>query len=309
MSSFKLSVVMPAYREAPNIEPMYQALLEQVKKLGIDYEFLFVDDCSPDNTLEKLRQLHQLDPKVRYLSLAANSGEQKSLVAGLSHATGDAVITMDSDLQHPPECIPIMVEHWRNGHKIVIMKRKEAGHSSPLKKTLEILFYKLLILCSDTPIFFRFSGFCLMDRMAVDAINRYQDADPFLRGVIANIGFKPIEVEYSEHERLRGQSNYNLLKLIKLAVTGFTSFSAFPLYLALYLGLSAVAAAFLYLLFAMIYYFVNGNNVPGWMSIIGTVIFLGGVQLVCTGILGVYISKIFIQTKNRPLYILKEKSP
>lgn len=307
-SNFKVSIILPALNESLNIHNSFNKLSEIIKPITDNFEIIFVNDGSTDNSLEILKDLNKNNSKLKYLNFSRNYGEQQSLMAGLNHATGDLIISMDADLQHPPSYIPQMIEEWRKGYDIIVMRRKDVGHNSFIKKFTEIAFYHFLTKFSDTPIFFRFSGYCLLDRKAIEALKQYNELEPFLRGLIGHIGFKVKELEYTEEARKFGVSNYNLTKLIKLAITGMTSFSAFPLYMSFYAGLIAIFLSSLYIIFALINYYRYGGMVPGWISTIIVIVFFGGIQLISLGVLGIYISKIFIQSKGRPLYIINEKS-
>jgi len=235
-------------------------------------------------------------------------GDQVSLMAGLDHARGDMVIIMDSDLQHPPRYIPQMIDKWAEGYDIVIMKRETEGHRSLLKKWTEIGFYKILRKLSRTPIYYRFSGFALMDRTMVKALRRFRERDPFFRGLVGLVGFNRTELPYREQERQFGQSKYGLFDMMRLAVTGITSFSDIPLYLSFYAGLCAVTISLLYAIYVVLWTVFASTPVLGWASTILVVIFMGGVQLISTGILGIFLSKVFIETKRRPKYILADSA-
>lgn len=302
----KLSIVLPTLNERENVPVMYRQILEAIQEADLDYEIIFIDDDSPDGTIDVIKDLRKKDENVKYLLMSRRFGDQISIMAGLEHATGDVVVTMDSDLQHPPEYIPRMVEKWRQGLDIIVMQREEAGHGSFFKKWSEILFYKILGKLSNTPIYYRFSGFVLMDRRAVDALRRFKESDPFVRGLVGLIGFKKTELPYREVERQYGRSKYHLFDMIKLAITGITSFSDKPLYLSFYIGTAAVLISLCYAVYVLTSTLFFDASVVGWASTILVVIFIGGVQLVSTGISGIFLSKVFIDSKNRPRYFVAE---
>lgn len=304
----KLSVILPTYNERENVFEVYKQIVENIRSLNLDYELIFVDDDSPDETITSIKRLREGDTNVKYLLMSRRFGDQVSLMAGLDYARGDIVVIMDSDLQHPPRYIPIMINKWQEGADIVIMQRETEGHHSFFKKWTEILFYKLLGKFSKTPIFYRFSGFALMDRKVVKALKKFRERDPFLRGLVGLVGFSKSELYYKEDERCFGESKYHLLDLFKLAITGITSFSDAPLYFSFYLGLSTVIVSLLYAVYVLASTLFAENSVQGWASTILVVIFIGGVQLISIGILGIFLSKVFVETKRRPKYILMESA-
>lgn len=304
----KLSVILPTYNERENVFEVYNQIVKNIRPLNLDYEIIFVDDDSPDETIATVKSLRDQDTNVKYLLMSRRFGDQVSLMAGLDYASGDIVIIMDSDLQHPPRYIPRMINKWQEGSDIVIMQRETEGHHSLFKKWTEILFYKILGKLSKTPIFYRFSGFALMDRKVVKALRRYKERDPFLRGLVGLVGFSKSELYYKEDERQFGQSKYYLFDLLKLAITGITSFSDAPLYLSFYFGLSAVFVSFCYAAYILFETLFTENSIQGWASTILVVIFIGGVQLISIGILGIFLSKVFVETKRRPKYILAESA-
>lgn len=302
----KLSIILPTYNERENVFEIYNQILCNIQQLNIDYEIIFVDDNSPDGTIGLIKQLREKDANVKYLLMSRRFGDQVSLMAGLNHANGDMAIIMDSDSQHPPRYVPRMIDKWKDGFDIVIMKREVAGHQSFFKKWTEIYFYKLLRKLSRTPIYYRFSGFALMDIKVVKALREFRERDPFFRGLVGLVGFNKTELYYKEQEREFGESKYHLFDMISLAITGITSFSDTPLYLSFYVGLSAVLISLLYAAYVVLSTVFLDSSVPGWASTILVVIFVGGVQLISTGVLGVFLSKVFVETKRRPSYILAE---
>ncbi len=242
----KLSIILPTYRERENVGRIYREIMVNLEPLEIDYEIIFVDDNSPDGTINAVKDLREKDSRVKYLLMSRRFGDQVSLMAGLDYASGDMVIIMDSDLQHPPRYIPEMINKWIEGYDIVLMKREAEGHHSLFKKWSEILFYKFLGKFSETPIYYRFSGFALLDEKTVKALRRFKESNPFLRGLVGLVGSKTTEILYKEDEREHGESKYHLFDMVKLAITGITSFSDAPLYASFYLGSIAVTISLLY---------------------------------------------------------------
>jgi polyisoprenyl-phosphate glycosyltransferase len=303
----KISVILPTLNECENVQLMYDALMVEFVTTEIDYEIIFVDDNSYDGTIDKVKALSSIDDNVKYLIMSKRFGDQVCLMAGLDYASGDAVIIMDSDLQHPPKYIPAMISKWREGADVVIMQRENAGHSSRLKKNLEIVFYKFLNWISDENIYFRFSGFSLLDKKVVSNIKKFKEYEPFLRGIISLVGFNHATLSYIEDERKTGATKYSLIKQAGLALIGITSFSNKLLYLSFYIGLLSVFSTFVYAVFILINKILYVNTViDGWTSVILLIIFFGGIQLITVGILGIYVGKNFIESKRRPRYIVNE---
>jgi len=306
MSLPLLSIILPTFNERQNIIPLYDEIKKHIEHLDIQYEIIFVDDNSPDMTIEEIRSLSAKDENVKYILMSRRFGDQISLMAGLQHASGDMVIVMDSDLQHPPKYIPIMVKKWEAGTQIVIMKREEEGHNSWFKKWTEITFYKLLQKMSNTPIFFRFSGFALLDQKVVQKLCLFEENEPFVRGLIGFVGYQKMEIPYSEDSRIFGRSKYNIFSLFDLALSGITSFSEKPLYVALYTGIFATAIALFHAFYVLWDRIFGDIPEHGWATTIIVITFLGGIQLISIGIIGIYLSKIFLETKKRPRYIIAE---
>ena len=306
LKNSKLSIILPTYIERENVGKIYKALVETIEPLGVQFEIIFVDDNSPDGTIDAVKKLRHKDSRVKYLLMSRRFGDQISLMAGLDVASGDMSIIMDSDLQHPPRYVPEMIKKWLEGYDIVIMKRETEGHHSIFKKWSEIMFYKFLGKFSDTPIYYRFSGFALLDRKTVGSLRRFKESNPFLRGLVGMVGSNIAEIFYKEDEREHGRSKYKLFDMVKLAITGITSFSEAPLYASFYFGTIAVAISLIYAIYVLVTSLMLEQTPPGWASTILVVIFMGGVQLISTGILGIFLSKVFIETKRRPNYIIYE---
>ncbi len=304
----KLSIILPTYNEKENVHRIYKVIKEVITPLKLDYEIIYVDDNSPDGTINSVKQLRESDSNVKYILMSSRFGDQKCLMAGLDYASGDAVITMDSDLEHPPSYIPQMISEWENGAEIVIMKREKSGQTNFFKKWTEIMFYKLLYKISGKQIIYRFAGFALMDKKVVKTLRRFQEKDPFLRGLVSLVGYNRIELYYDDDKRVAGETKYNISNMIKLGLTGITSFSNTPLYFSFYLGTAIVCLSIFYSIIVLFEVLITGSAVPGWASTTLMITFFGGVQLLSIGLLGIYISKIFIETKNRPNYIIREKS-
>lgn len=304
----KISVILPTLNEFENVKPMYDALMIQLKNLDFLYEIIFIDDNSQDRTIDQIKGLSRMDKNVKYLHMSKRFGDQVCLMAGLDYVTGDLVIIMDSDLQHPPKYIPQMVSEWIKGADVVVMQREKEGHTNWMKKIFEILFYKFLNFISDQNIIFRFSGFSLFDKKVVQSLRKYKEFEPFLRGLISLVGYNHSVLSYNEDVRKNGKTKYGFIEQANLALVGITSFSNKLLYSSLYVGLLSVLCSFVYAMYIILNkLFFDSIIVDGWSSIILLIIFFGGVQLISIGILGIYVGKNFIETKKRPRYIINEE--
>ncbi len=301
----KISIVIPACNEEGNIPVLVDALEMVLAPLGYAYQIIFVDDGSSDGTLALLKAMSIKNQQIRYISLSRNFGHQNALKAGLDLAGGDAVIMMDGDMQHPPELIPIMLQQWEAGNDIVYTIRKDHQDMPMMKRKTSNMFYNLINNLSDIELEQGTADFRLMDRRVVDVFREFKETDLFLRGLVKWMGFKQSGIEYEPAERLKGKSKYTMKKMIRFALQGITSFSTKPLYIATYLGMSFSLISLLYVPY-IIYSYYFGHVISGWTSIIATIAFFGGLQLMILGIIGMYLGKLFQQSKQRPNYIVKE---
>lgn len=301
-----VSVVVPVYNECGNVRFLHAALVREFARLGCDYELIFVDDGSRDGSLEVLREMHAGDPHVKVISLSRNFGHQNALTAGLEFASGDAVIAMDADLQHPPELIPEMVARWREGYQVVYTIRQDGGEGSLFKRWTSRAFYGLINRITDTPIVPGAADFRLVDRQVVDCLNSMQERARFLRGLVSWVGFRQIGIPFESRARHDGRSKYSIRKMLALALSGITNFSALPLRVATYFGFFAALAGLPYGLWTMYLRLFTDQAVPGWASLTTILLFLGGVQLICVGLMGEYVGRIYDEVKCRPLYIPQE---
>lgn len=256
--------------------------------------------------MDKIKKIGQNNDKVKYISFSKNFGHQASLKAGLDAAKGDCVISLDADLQHPPELIPQMVEYWKQGYEVVYTQRIDNEHVSWFKKLTANLFYSLLRSLSDIPIEEGTADFRLLDRKAVNVIKGYNDPFLFLRGFIPWMGFKQKKITYQVQARHSGQTKYSFKKMLLFAVNGITGFSIKPLRMAIFLGLMFSLFSFAYMAYSIIIYFTDKRVVSGWASVVTIMSLIGGIQLIVLGIIGEYIGKIYFQIKNRPIYIIQE---
>lgn len=301
--SKKACIIIPAYNEEGNIKPIAAAVEEVFTNLSIDHYILFVDDGSTDNTLSIIEELSRQSPRIKYLSFSKNNGHQVALKAGIDHSDADCTITMDADMQHPPALIPEMAAKWEQGYNVVYTIRKDQKNLSFFKRLTSSLFYKLLGRISDIEVENGSADFRLLDKKVTDELRKIKEQDIFLRGLVKWIGFKQTAIEYQPLERHSGQTKYSYRKMMLLALQGITSFSTKPLYAAIYIGFTFSILSLLYVPFAIYSYFTH-HVVSGWSSLIVTVTFLGGLQLIILGIIGLYLGKLFMQSKGRPMYII-----
>ncbi len=306
MEQFKVSVVVPAYNEQANIAPLIDKLCAVLGKYP-DYDILFVDDGSTDGTLAALESAAAGDARIKYLSFSRNFGHQMALKAGLDYAEGDCVISMDADMQHPPEMIDAMIEKWQAGYEVVYTVRAEPKKLSLFKRTSSHLFYGLMSTLAKTKIEKGAADFRLLDRGVVNVLREVRESALFLRGMVSWVGFKQCALQYEQGERLAGQTKYSLRRMVSFALDGITSFSVKPLRLATFLGLTISGAAFIYGVYAVAMFIFTDRVVSGWTSVLGGLMFIGGLQLLMLGIFGEYLGKLFIESKKRPTYIVRTK--
>jgi polyisoprenyl-phosphate glycosyltransferase len=300
------SIVLPARNEVANIAPMVAALREVMAPLG-RFEIIYVDDGSDDGTLTVLREAAAADASVRYLSLTRNFGHEAALRAGLSHARGRGVIVMDADLEHPPAVIPDLVKEWRRGFKIVTAQRVGYQMKVPwLKRATSRLYYRVLDTLGDIHIEPGSANFMLLDRVVVDAVNRIEDQDLFLRGVVRWLGYPLISVSFRQSLRQHGDSKYSLRRMIELAVTGIALHSVRPLRFAIWLALGFAALGGLFVVYSIVSFLFVRHTVAGWTSIMAAIAILGAAQLLVLGIVGEYVGRILRETRKRPSYVVAE---
>ena len=305
----KISIVIPAYNEEGNLIPVYQRIKSVFENMqGYSFEIIFVNDGSRDNTQSRLEEMALDFPEIKYIEFSRNFGHQPAVKAGIDYADGNVIISMDGDLQHPPELISQMVKKWEQGYDIVYTIRSYPKEIPYFKRKTSDLFYRFLSQISDVDLTNGGgSDFRLIDSSVVQVMKNLKEDDLFLRGLMSWMGFKQTGIEFVAGERFSGQSSYDLKKMLKFAFTGITSFSVKPLYLATYLGFVFSSLSLLYIPYVL-YAFITKTEISGWASLIMTIVFFGGVQLIILGILGIYLGKIFKQVKGRPNYIIRSKN-
>ena len=302
-----ISVVAPVFNEHDVLDAFIRRLLGVLDGLGEPAEAVLVDDGSTDGSLELLRKMVHDDPRLRVVALSRNFGHQRAITAGLEHARGDAVVVIDADLQDPPEVITEMVQRWREGNRVVYGVRTSRQGERTSKKVTSRWFYRLLSRISDTPVTRDSGDFRLLDRRVVDALLTMPEENRYLRGMVSWVGFRQCAVEYTREPRHAGTTKYTWRRMTGLAIDAITSFSDRPLRLAIQIGSVVTTSAFLYGLWVIIGKIVNPSRaIPGYTSLLIAVLFLGGVQLLTIGILGTYVSRIYRESKRRPLYVVAE---
>lgn len=302
-----VSIIIPVHNEKDNVSVMAKAIKRVFADLDYRYNLIFVDDGSSDLTLHEIKKLAIQDKHIRYVSFSRNFGHQAAIKAGLDKADGDCVITLDGDMQHPPQLIPQLLEKWEEGYDMVYTVRKEDKKLPFTKRVTSNLFYRIINRLSDIKIEKGAADFRLMNRNVVDVLKNLQEFEPFFRGLVKWAGFKQVAIEYHPDQRKSGESKYTSKKMIKFALQGITSFSIRPLYAAIYIGFLCAAFSTLYIPYA-IYSYYFGYTISGWTSVIVIIVFFGGLQLMILGIIGIYLGKLFMQNKHRPIYIVKESN-
>lgn len=306
MNNELLSIVVPVFNEIDTIDAFYERTKNVLKSLGsYSHEIIFVDDGSTDGSYERLRDMANSDPNVSIIKFSRNFGHQIAITAGVDHATGEAVVIIDADLQDPPEVIEKFVEKWKQGYDVVYGVRKSREGETKMKLLTASLFYRLFRYFAKIDLPVDVGDFRLMSKRAAEYFRELKEKDRFVRGLVSWIGFRQTGVNYTRDKRYAGETKYPYNKMIKFAVDGIISFSTMPLRLAMWLGYTTSFLAFLYLLNVLIQK-AQGETVQGWATIMFGILFLGGVQLICLGIMGEYIGRILNEIKPRPMYVVEE---
>lgn len=305
MDRKKISVVVPSYNEELNVGVLYAEVKAQIPA-QYDTEFIFVDDGSTDGTLATLKKLKAENPDVFFISFSRNFGHQNALKAGIDHATGDCVISMDADLQHPPQLIPQLISAWEEGYDVVYTVRNDKGNGAFFKNFTSRLFYRMANMLSTTRIEPGAADFRLITRQVANELSRITENYLFIRGLIAWMGFKQKSIEYKPGQRHSGKTKYSFSKMLRFAVAGITSFSVKPLRISLVVGFVIALVAMGYGCYAIYAALFTELALPGWGSLIASVLFIGGIQLMVLGVIGEYLGKMFLENKRRPNYIIKE---
>lgn len=304
----EISAIIPSYNEQDNVGLMYERMSKTLSKISPDYEIIYINDCSKDQTLLRIKELAAKDTHVKYLSFSRNFGHQIAVSAGLDYCSGKAVVIIDGDLQDPPELIEQMYEKYKEGYKVVYARRTSREGETWFKKTTAKIFYRLLASMTSIDIPVDVGDFRLIDQVIVKHLRNMPEKSKYIRGQISWIGYKQTFVNYHRDARIYGKTNYPLRKMLRFALDGITAFSDKPLKIASGLGIVAAIVSLLALVYALVAHFCFNSTITGWTSLILSVLFIGGVQLITIGIIGEYIARINNDVRNRPLYILEENN-
>ncbi len=304
----EISAIIPSYNEQDNVGLMYERMTKTLSKISPDYEIIYINDCSKDQTLLRIKELAAKDPHVKYLSFSRNFGHQIAVSAGLDYCSGKAVVIIDGDLQDPPELIEQMYEKYKEGYKVVYARRTSREGETWFKKATAKIFYRLLASMTSIDIPVDVGDFRLIDQVIVKHLRNMPEKSKYIRGQISWIGYKQTFVNYHRDARIYGKTNYPLKKMLRFALDGITAFSDKPLKIASGLGIVAAIVSLLALVYALVAHFCFNSTITGWTSLILSVLFIGGVQLITIGIIGEYIARINNDVRNRPLYILEENN-
>jgi glycosyltransferase involved in cell wall biosynthesis len=303
----KISLLIPAYNEQEVLQHLYERLNKFAGQAdAYDFEFLFVNDGSRDTTLEIIKGLAEKDSRIAYVNLSRNFGKEIAMIAGLDHVTGDATVIIDADLQDPPELIPQMIALWEDGYDDVYARRRSRTGESWFKKLTSSLYYKTLQRSTNIPIQQDTGDFRLLSRRCVEALRQFRETQRNAKGMFSWIGYKKKEILYDRDPRFAGQTKWNYIKLVNLAIDGITSFTTAPLRISTVLGVLVSSAAFIYIVFLVIRTTFYGSDLAGYPSMMAVILFLGGIQLLSLGVIGEYTGRIFNETKKRPLYLVEE---
>jgi dolichol-phosphate mannosyltransferase len=304
-----VSIVSPVYCEEDGIEAFHRRAVAVLDNLEDRYdgEIVYVNDGSFDRSGEVLRKFCQEDSRIRLVELSRNFGHQLAITAGIDHARGDAIVVIDSDLQDAPEVIERMVEQWEDGFKVVYGVRTAREGESRFKLVTAKVFYRLVNWLSDVQLPEDSGDFRLMDRQVIEVLRGMREENRYLRGMVAWVGFPQTGIPYERDPRYAGETKYTLRKMLRFAVDGVTSFSERPLRMATQLGLIIMALALAFMVWILVGFAVYHDTVPGWPSLMATILFLGGVQLLCVGVVGAYVGRVYRESKDRPLYVVAER--
>lgn len=305
-----VSIIIPAYNEEASLQALYESVCKETERLtGYGFELLFINDGSNDTTQDIIRRLADGDPRVAYVELSRNFGKEAAMLAGFDHAKGDCCVVMDADLQHPPSVIGQMLPWWEQGYEDVYARRRTRGKEGWLRRRLTMIFYRILDRSTRFNVLQNVGDFRLLDRKCIDALRQLRESERYTKGLFSWIGFRKKDILFDQEERLYGESHWSLLKLTGFAIEGITSFTTAPLRIATLLGLLTGIGAFAYLIYTFVKAIVYGDPVAGYPTLICVMLFLGSVQLICLGIIGEYLGRVFNESKRRPIYLVEDYHP
>ncbi|HJH71610.1 MAG TPA: glycosyltransferase family 2 protein [Bacteroidaceae bacterium] len=303
----KISILIPCYNEEASLPLLYKELVKLMNShSNYAWEILMINDGSKDRTLEIIKDLRKKDNRICYADLSRNFGKEKAMLAGFDYVTGDCMVIMDADLQHPPYIVNEMITKWESGYDDIYAKRKSRGKEPWLRKQLSLLFYKILQKTTKIEILPNVGDFRLLDRKCIESLKQLRETERYTKGMYCWIGYKKTAVEFEQQDRQVGQSSWNFLSLLSLAIEGIVSFTTFPLKIATLIGVFTSLCAFIYMIYVIIKAILFGDPVSGFPTLLSIMLFLGGIQLLALGIIGEYIGRVFHETKNRPVYIVRE---
>ena len=303
----KVTILIPCFNEESSLPELYKALDNLISSFNnYLWEVLMVNDGSTDNTMEIIRNLRMKDQRICYINLSRNFGKENAMLAGFDYATGDCMVIMDADLQHPPCVVKEMLKYWEEGYDDIYAKRRSRGKESWLRKKLSLFYYRLLQSTTRVQILQNVGDFRLIDRKCIDVLKEMRECERYTKGMFCWIGFKKKEILFEQGDRVAGVSSWSYWSLFKLGIEGITSFTTAPLRLSTVLGLVVSISAFLYMIFVLIKTIIYGEVVQGYPTIVILMLFLGGVNLLSLGIIGEYIGRIFNEAKLRPIYIISD---
>jgi glycosyltransferase involved in cell wall biosynthesis len=301
-----VSIIIPMYNEEASVDRLFARLAPVLRRSGLSYEVVCVNDGSQDATLDRLLKLQQHDRSIRIVDLTRNFGKDTALTAGIDHARGAAVIPIDADLQDPPELIQELIARWREGFEVVSAVRQARIGESWTKRVTAALFYRAINRVSEVRVPPNTGDFCLLDRRVVDSLAQLTERTRFMKGLFAWVGYRHATVRYDRGPRAAGSTKWNYWRLWNYAIDGIVSFSSAPLKVSSYVGLTVSVLAFLYALFLILHTAVQGRDVPGYASVMVAVLFLGGIQLLSLGVIGEYLARVYNEVKRRPLYLVRD---
>ena len=303
----KVTILIPCYNEEGSLYALYKALKELMdSQTDYSWEVLMVNDGSKDRTIDIIKQLREKDKRICYVNLSRNFGKENAMLAGFDYATGDCMVIMDADLQHPPMTISDMLAKWEEGYEDVYAKRITRGKESWFRKQFSLFYYRMLKHLTRVEILENVGDFRLLDRKCIDALKNLRETQRYTKGMYCWIGFRKTEVWFEQGDRLAGESSFNFLRLLNLAIDGITSFTTAPLRIATIMGLFVSLIAIVFMCYILLTTLIWGDPVQGYPTLITVILFLGGVQLLSLGIIGEYLGRIFYETKGRPVYVVSE---
>jgi polyisoprenyl-phosphate glycosyltransferase len=300
-----VSIVVPVFNEEENVPELHRRVSAAMKYMNLSFELIFVDDGSTDRSLDIMLEISEKDKNVKIIQLSRNFGHQVAIIAGIDHAYGEAVIMMDSDLQHPPELIEKLIEKWQEGYDVVYTCRDQTPDVSRFKKLTSYCFYMLVNYLAEVNISPGTADFRLLDRNVIESLRTFGERSIFLRGIINWVGYRQAAIRYRAAARYSGESKYFFLRMVRFALHGITSFSSIPLYISAFLGMIISFCSFLYAGMVIYMRLFTDRVVEGWTSVMVALLFLGGIHLITLGIQGIYLGQVYKEVKGRPRYLIR----